>query len=145
MCFHTEGEMSPRGNQLCLMWCVGPDKILGQRKQEVPSHLSTAHITAAFNTASQKQWLHCTEELRILLFLLLQDQHLWSSSRRALQCSGEDLFQHKRLLPPGSPDLSCTGCFQRQQFNSHCWHFPFSVLPSCDFWTKPSAVEENTE
>lgn len=37
--------------------------------------------------------------------------------------------------------------FWGQQFNSHCWHFPFSVLPSCYFRTEspPSAAEENTE
>lgn len=90
--FNTGGKMCPRGGQLYLMFCIGPKGFWarGSKKYCVifPQHTSLQPSTLH----PQKQWLHCTEEVRILSFLLLPRQHLQSSSSRALQRAGEDFF-----------------------------------------------------
>lgn len=74
-------------------WVRGIKKYCVILPQHTPLQPSTLH--------TQKQWLHCIEEVRILSFLLLQRHRLCSSSSRALQWGGEDFFQHKWPLLVG--------------------------------------------
>lgn len=81
--------MYPRGDQLYPMRCVGLKEFWVEETRIIfPQHTSLQPSTLH----PQKQLLHCTKQMSTLSFLLLQGQHLCSSSRTVLQEGG-------RLLP----------------------------------------------
>lgn len=117
--FNTGDDTSQRQSASpdALCW-TGRIPCRRESSRTVSSFHSTHHWGLP-NCTPQKQRLHCTEEARILLFLLLQGQY-FCSSLEMMVGSREDFFQHKWLLSPGSSDLNCTGSFQSQQFSFHC-------------------------
>lgn len=74
--------MDPRGDQLYLMRCVGLKGFWVEEARIIfPQHTSLQPSTLH----PQKQLLHCTKEMSTLTFLLVQGQHLCSSSSTVLQ------------------------------------------------------------
>lgn len=124
--FNTRDKMCPRGGQLYLMHYVGPKGFWarGNKKYCIifPQHTSLQPSMLH----PQEQWSHCTEEVRILSFLLLQGQHFLLILQQGFAVGWGRLLPTQMTLASWKlrPELHCLFLEPTAQFSL----LPFSIL-----------------